>query len=234
MIKPEIISAIGFTRDCLAELYFRITDKPPADPLKYWDKCPQEDLNQLVTHLSNTEDPERRLIRKLLSLNEVTSILDVGCGPATEYQGYKKDPLLRDLKYYGLDLSERMLRTAKNKNPEVNLLSAKATTLPFAESSIETVLLKHVLEHHPKGYEELTTEAIRVASKMVIINFFHPPLPFIKTDLILRNPNGYVNNWYSRSKFEEFIGKNQKVTTWEKFPTPGISGQKGEVYLLKL
>jgi ubiquinone/menaquinone biosynthesis C-methylase UbiE len=214
----------------LRDLLFAIHDiksslrEPTGVPGFYWNDAPQAELSALITHLSNTEDDERRVIRHLLGENRTTSLLDVGCGPATELSGYKKYNL--SLHYTGIDRSATMLREARKRHPEATFYYGDAQQLPFKDGSFDTVLLKHLLEHLPT-YEPAVVEAIRVSKRLVIIDFFHHlQLPF---DVKLKQ-RGYWNNWYSKGKFENFISK--KVHHSERITAKSTSKKRAEIYIL--
>lgn len=194
----------------------------------YWDATKEEELDHVVELLSNTDDPERVEIRRVLREEKIARLLDAGCGPATELGGYKKDGLT--LRYAGLDGSRRMLGVARSRHPEASFIRGGLERLPFADSAFDGVLLKHVLEHQA-DYQPVLREAVRVASRVVIVNFFHRPLPGTR-DVILRDRRGFWNNWYSRSRFEAFA-RSLPVQSLTTKRAVGTAGQTAEVYVLR-
>ncbi|MBI4452964.1 methyltransferase domain-containing protein [Candidatus Woesearchaeota archaeon] len=153
--------------------------------------------------------------------------MDVACGPATELTGYIKDGV--DVSYTGLDLSSRMLEIARSRHINGHFVMGDVIKMPFNNNTFDIVLLKHLLEHLPE-YRKAVIEALRVAEGQVIINFFHKLLP-IPFDITIFDRRGFYNNWYSRSRFEEFL-KSIGVT-YQMYPTLGDVKQTAEVYILE-
>ena len=193
----------------------------------YWDDVGHAKLAELVTTLSNPDDLERQIIRDMLHVRGASSVLDVACGPATDFKGLKMyGPMV---KYVGMDKSVHMTNLSKRRYPDVDFLRGDAENLPFIDNSFDVVLLKHILEHLP-DYKITITEALRVARDEAIVNFFNRLLP-IPHDIHLWNRNGYWNNWYSRSEFEKFLdGQNIR---YRSIMTRGIAGQTAEIYILE-
>ncbi len=193
----------------------------------YWDSAPYGDLHALVNHLSNVEDTERSLLRRILRETSPTSLLDVACGPATEKTGYDRYGLGID--YTGLDASRYMLGVAQQRHPDSKFVRATVEELPFRDSTFDVVLLKHILEHLPT-YEDAVHEALRVARDTVLIDFFHALIP-IGRNIHLKDRRGFPNNWYSRSKFHSFLD-TCSITGYELRQTTGTAGQTADVYVL--
>lgn len=194
----------------------------------YWDDSSNPDLSRLVDWLSNTKDLERQNIRKILKEENVSSILDVACGPATELMGYRESGL--GLDYVGFDKSNYMLGVAKERFDGNPFVRGDVESLSFKGDSFQAVLLKHILEH-TSSYEQTVEEAVRVSEKIVVIDFFHRLLPF-SLDVNLYDKRGFWNNWYSRSKFENFLN-TLPISGFERIPTKGTSNQTAEIYALR-
>jgi len=95
------------------------------------------------------------------------TVLDVGCGngnchrPLTELFG---------LFYSGCDISENMLRIAREENPECDFQLARAEKLPYADNSFDLTLCLAVLLHLPREYEEpIITELRRVSRRYAVV-----------------------------------------------------------------
>lgn len=203
----------------------RLLSRNGAD--SFWDDDSGEKLDVLIDHLSDTDHPERRVIRKMVKERQAKSVLDAACGPAVELDGYRRYGL--DVSYVGMDVSRHMMDAAKQKYGQVSLVRGKVEQLPFADESFDVVLLKHILEHL-SHYEPAIREAVRVARDSVIINLFHPLLPFDK-DVQLRY-NGYQDNWYGKRKFESFLD-SLYVRRPDPIVTDGITGNTATIYLLE-
>ena len=64
------------------------------------------------------------------------SVLDVGCGTGTVLFYVHES---RNIRGYGLDVSEHMIAVAKEKNPEFSFVTGDSAKLPYYEmlSSVE-------------------------------------------------------------------------------------------------
>jgi ubiquinone/menaquinone biosynthesis C-methylase UbiE len=193
----------------------------------YWDSASKLELHNLVNRLSNVEDKERHLIRHIIQEENLISVLDVACGPATEKSGYDINGLNVD--YTGLDASKYMIKTAKHRHPDAKLLRARSQELPFGENSFDAVLLKHILEHLP-NCEDTIYESLRVARDIVIIDFFHTLIPFGK-DIHLKDKRGFYNNWYSRQRFHSILD-SCPISGYAIHQTSGSVGQTADVYVI--
>lgn len=88
-------------------------------------------------------------------------VLDIGCG----FGWCEWDLLGRGARrVVGLDLSSEVLRTARKiKNDRVSFKVGGATSIPFPDSSFDTVVSWEVLEHIPEGTEgRMFSEVYRV------------------------------------------------------------------------
>lgn len=200
-----------------------------------WDSVSNHEFERIVNRLSNLNDPERHNIRNILAAYDVQSILDVGCGPATENASFRSNNRLERVRYTGLDESQRMLSLAKDRvSTTSSLVRGDVHALPFSDNAFDAVLLKHILEHQPDGYERSLSEAIRLAKKLVIVNFFHTLLGLAFPDIRLNDRRNFANNWYGRKKFENFLVTRPKVDGFEILQCPGIAGQIADIYTIHL
>lgn len=235
-MKPEIIQSFRrgiMTTALLARDVLRHSSRiTPSTSI--WDEAEQIRFNALISdHLSNPFDEERVVIRDSLKRFKVESVLDLGSGPSTELASYKLDDELNDVMYVGLDGSERMIQLASERYPGVRLVKGTVNKTPFDERSFDAVVIKHVLEHQPNGYEQTIVESIRVAKKCVVIDFFHAPMKFGVPDINIKDLKGHANNWYNRRKFEGFLD-SLPIASWERTSCEGNAGQVAVVYSLAL
>ncbi len=194
----------------------------------YWDDPSNPDLDKLVKILSDPNDLERQVIRRVLKEKNPASILDAACGSAIELTRYNEDSL--NLRYIGFDKSNYMIGLAKERFEDKQFIRGDVENLSFADNSFQAVLLKHILEHL-SSYEQTVQEAVRVSENIVIIDFFHRLLPF-NSNIQLYDKRGYWNNWYSRSKFENFLD-TLPIDNFERIITKGTSNQTAEIYVLE-
>lgn len=199
--------------------------------IDYWDSLSHEELDRLVIKLSRPKTPERSAINQIMESNNVASVLDCGCGPCGQKASMMMTETLAGVEYMGVDVSKQMLAKSRQLFPDVQLHQAEANRLPFAEKSFDAVLMKHLLEHQPDGYKELVREALRVAKKCVIIDFFHLPLPFYLPTVFINHRDGYANHWYGKKEFEEYL-RTLGLETWDWRYCLGKSGQIAAIYTL--
>jgi len=87
-----------------------------------------------------------RLIRIFLNLKLVETALDVGCGTGV----YTEEISKITNKVIGLDLSENMVKYAKEKRKDLLFIVGDACKLPFRNESFDLVVSIGLLEYVPK------------------------------------------------------------------------------------
>lgn len=208
------------------------TERPSS--VSFWDETTESQFGELVfKKLSNPHDKERIKIRDVLKKFKVKSVLDMGSGPSTEYACFTEDEDLSGVSYVGLDGSQKMLQIAKSRYPEIVLVRGSIEETPFKDKSFDGVVIKHVLEHQPNGYETTITEALRLAKKCIVIDFFHIPVRFGIPDIMISDYKGYANNWYSKKRFENFL-TSLPISSWDRISCEGRRGQFGAIYTLAI
>jgi len=86
--------------------------------------------------------------RTLTFLRGGDAVLDFGCGFGRLYEAIQKIP---DIRYYGVDISQRLIGEAKKIYPSGNFsaLSSVTSALPFPGASFAAVYAFAVLHHIP-------------------------------------------------------------------------------------
>lgn len=77
--------------------------------------------------------------------NKVNKFLDVGCG-----DGYfigQLERLIPGAEIYGIDVSEKLIKSAKKKHPGIKFQVADAHKLPFKGKEFDIILFAETLEH---------------------------------------------------------------------------------------
>ena len=97
--------------------------------------------NQYFNDLTDTPYIDRFLEK----LPKGAKVLDVGCGPGE----FSKYILARGFNIQGIDLSEEMVRLAKNKVPEVKFDVMDMRNLRFKNETFEGLLVAYSLIHIP-------------------------------------------------------------------------------------
>lgn len=196
--------------------------------VEWWDQASKDRIGILIDRLSKPNEDERLVIRRILGEQEVQSVLDVGSGISTEYQSYRLNGPLREADYVGIDRSKRMLNVARGRYPGIKLVRGNVESLPFTDKSFDAVVVRHIVEHQPDGFEKTVSEAVRVARKCVIIDFFHKLLPI---EIKIGDCDGYANNWYKRRDFEDYL-LTFPIAYFDRTRCVGTSGQWAEIYTI--
>lgn len=185
----------------------------------YWDDLMGTDEGAANYMESYGEGPGCATRVKLFEfVKNGETVLDVGVGP-----GWNLDHVLQFgpeiARYKGTDYSPRFVKVCNERIARLkqkygqNLLPGGAEyalgdvrKLDEADNSFDVVLLQDVLEH-TNGYEEPIHEALRVASKRVIISFWKASFKDDNQSEDQMNDDG-KDGWgatYNRDNFEKFL-----------------------------
>ncbi|MFH1545370.1 MAG: class I SAM-dependent methyltransferase, partial [archaeon] len=69
---------------------------------------------------------------------------------------------------FGLDLSKKRVKRAKNKIKDAILIQGSVLQLPFKENSFDAVICSELLEH-VKEYKKALNELIRISDKVIVL-----------------------------------------------------------------
>jgi len=102
--------------------------------------------------------PEKDLFSNYITRGDV--VLDLGCGDGRLFQIFRD----KNIDYTGIDISEKLIKIAKRKNPNTKFIVGDALKLPFPDNSFTKVFNIAVLHHIPskKLRLQLLSEAKRV------------------------------------------------------------------------
>ena len=102
------------------------------------------------------------------------SLLDVGCGPGALWRYFANHR--PRFSWMGVDVTQEMLSVGHKLFPDVAVSITDAGNLPFRDGCFDVIVLRHVLEHVPQWLmERAFSEAMRVARKTVVVDFYVPP-----------------------------------------------------------
>lgn len=103
-------------------------------------------------------------LRRYVALEANKRILEIGCGSGTGAGIINKT--YRPRQYIGIDLDEKMVRIAKQKNPERNMtfMEGDVSSLPFREESFDAVFDFGVIHHIP-NWKDCVREVHRVLTQ---------------------------------------------------------------------
>lgn len=177
----------------------------------WWDKEIKSQFNEFKSWVGPSSSPSKVWSRKYIKDNDYTSIVDIGCGNATEYFAYEKEN--PKVMYTGVDSSQFLYN--KNKENNVPMILADADKTGLKDNSTEVAYSRHVLEHQA-SYEPILTEMIRISSKLAMHIFFIPPRE--KEIINYNESNNLYHNTFSRSEIEEFLTNHDKVDKWDWVP----------------
>jgi len=105
--------------------------------------------------------------------NQSLNLLDMGCGDGVLTFLIKKHIPEYKFNIYGIDLSEKALKTAKNKIPEGNFVKSGVYETNFQDNFFDVIISSDVIEH-VKYPEKMLEEAKRTAKHNAIIIFGTP------------------------------------------------------------
>ncbi len=182
----------------------------------WWDANFDQAVSKetLISWWGDQQAPSRVALRHHITQKEYHSILDVGFGLLTDYDGFKQTGMHID--YHGVETSQKFYQRALNLGVPVSLASIEA--LPFDNLHFDLTYARFVLEHLP-SYKRALLELIRVAKHEACVTFFLKPLDRPRDHIHQVNENGYslYHNSYSRPHIEAFLHKHPRVQTiqWE-------------------
>lgn len=180
----------------------------------WWDENLGTLMKDFLGWVGDHHAMSKKFVRNYVESRGYRSIVDIGCGPATEFTGYKEDRYR--ISWVGVDSSSILhKRAVDNKVP---VLLGEVNNLPLPDKSRDVAFSRHVLEHLP-NFKDALREHIRVASKEVIVVFFMPP-----TDATVEynyTPSANLHhNRYCKKDIEEFcrLSKRVKSVRWQSLP----------------
>lgn len=171
----------------------------------WWNKNAETRMNDFKSWVGDFNQASKVYCRKYIADKQYKTIIDCGCGLATDYYGFKDDNY--EVNYTGLDSCKFFVNS--NRDNGITMIEAELEeNLPISDNSYEIGYCREVLEHLPY-YEHTLKELIRISSKEVLIVFFIEP-----------GSDEYINYWgeedlyhnkYNKEKLETFIMSNPKV-----------------------
>lgn len=175
----------------------------------WWNKNVKERMSDFKFWIGNHNKPSKIYCRKHIANEQYKSVIDCGCGLATEYYGFKKDNY--DINYTGLDSCKYLVDL--NRTHGITMIEAELNKdLEIPDTSYEVVYCRAVLEHLPY-YEKCLNEFIRIGAKEVVVVWF----------IIPGDEPDYINYWdiedlyhnkYNREKINQLLIANPKVESF--------------------
>lgn len=192
----------------------------------YWDKLSATDegaSQYMATYGEGPGCPTRFTLGEFI--NDGESVLDVGCGPGWNYDHFAEHG--PEVKYKGLDYSERFVRVANKRNPGIYQVG-DVRKIDEPDESWDVVILQDVLEH-TNGYEKPVKRALKVAKKRVIITFWRLN-ESAEEDQINDDGDDGWGAAYSQKKWEKFLDSLDQP--WLEHDIQFPKGHKRHFYII--
>jgi len=195
-------------------------------PQTFWNKFISDDtLSTFTNWVGDPQTESKRYFYHYVKNKDYKTLLDVGCGDATIYEGLKHNNI--NIDYTGADSCEYFVDLGRKKN--LNILKTDIRKINTADSSYDIVFARHIVEHQP-DFETLFTEMIRIAKKECIHIFFIKPDMSDKNVINYDNNTALYHNKFGYLKIIEFLNNNPKV---KKFEFKDIN-EKESMLIMKL
>ncbi len=175
----------------------------------WWDDNLDTMYDEFVSWVGGRDSISKVFFRNYIKEKQYKTLLDLGCGNATEFFAYKDE--YPELDYTGLDSSSFLYE--KNTSLGVNMVLSPAENTGLPDRSHDVVFSRHVLEHQP-DFKPVLTEMMRLSSREAIHVFFIAPGEFPEHIGYDQSQNLYHNR-YNKSDIEKFISLNNLVESYE-------------------
>lgn len=175
----------------------------------WWDQNLPTRFNEFQSWVGASNEPSKVYFRNFVKEKGYKTLVDLGCGNATEYFAYKQE--IPDLLYIGVDSSQYLydLNTSKG----VTMIKSDITRTPLNDSAFDIAFSRHVLEHQP-NFRPALKEIIRLGKKVSVHVFFIPPKEGNEIINYSKEQNLY-HNQYSKSEIEDFVKSFKDVEKFE-------------------
>lgn len=134
--------------------------------------------NWAQNFLNTSEHPHRKqILEAFYSFENLTSVLDLGCGPGANIIAIRKK--FSDIDLIGVDINSEALKVARayfasKEDDRVKLIKGRADVVPLPDKCVDVVCIDALLMFiTPSLINNVITEIIRLAKKGVVINDYH-------------------------------------------------------------
>ena len=168
-----------------------------------------ETMGTFTKWVGNSQAESKMYFYDYLKNKDYETLLDIGCGDATIYDGLKYSNI--NIDYTGVDSCDYFVNLGKKRN--LNILKTDIRKIDSNDSSYDIVFARHIVEHQP-DFQTLFTEMIRIAKKECVHIFFLKPN---MGDTII-NYNEHTDLYHNRFGYleiVEFLKNNPKVKNFD-------------------
>lgn len=174
----------------------------------WWDNNLEKRFNEFESWVGPSSAKSKVWAREYVKQKGYKSLVDLGCGPATEFFAYKRE--YPELSYLGVDSSKFLYE--RNMKLGVPMLLSPIEETNLLNNHSEVAFSRHVLEHQP-DFRPVLKEIIRLGSKIGIHIFFIKP--GTSPEHIGYDPNeNLYHNRYNKKDIEEFISPLVESFEW--------------------
>lgn len=155
--------------------------------------------------LGYEQDVRRMILFDMIMPEEGDIILEVGCGNGRDAPFYLS---VQGVKYTGMDISEKMLVSARKKIEKLDkkgcahFLIADATNIPFPDNLFDKIVCSEVLEHIPRWDRAIGEFARTIKNGGV---------------LVITTPNQYSMYGMTRMVYEKTKGTSHPFDSWKNY-----------------
>jgi ubiquinone/menaquinone biosynthesis C-methylase UbiE len=129
---------------------------------RYLLKKTHKDYNKISENYDKTRFLLSDDIKKLSQfVNENDKVLDLGCANGKFFEAFKD----KKIDYFGIDISENLIKIAKQNYPEANFQVADALNLPFPDNFFDKIYSISVLHNIPS--KELRLKYLKEAKRVL-------------------------------------------------------------------
>lgn len=145
-----------------------------------FEKRSKESYNSKAKDYDSTHDGRftakfKRLLTDTIELPKDSIVLDIACGNGRLLKQLSEKAVIKG---YGVDISDKMIETAKQKYPQIEFQIAACDKLPFSNEFCDVVTVCASFHHFPDVHA-FAQEAGRVLKKDGMIHIAEIYLPTI-------------------------------------------------------
>jgi ubiquinone/menaquinone biosynthesis C-methylase UbiE len=181
----------------------------------WWDNNLDKRFSEFESWIGSSTAPSKVWARNYVKEKGYITLVDLGCGTATEYFAYQEQ--YPQLKYLGVDSSEFLYNRNVKLGVPMVLAPIEDTKLP--KEMFDVAFSRHILEHQP-DFRLCLDEMIRIATKEAIHIFFISPGD--KPEHIgYDSKENLYHNRYNKKDIEDFVKSRWPNTKIEWFEISG-------------